>query len=209
MRPTATLAAGCVLAAACATPPATEEHPKLSARDLSEVNAVLKRDFRPRGQATMDRVELDEVQRLCNLHADNPPAEVAKRIEEAQFKAIKFPSGSLMGDWKNGEKIAQSGRGSMWSDKPGPQEGGSCYNCHQISPKVAAFGTIGPSLAGFGKLRGNRPEIQQYVYGKIYNSKAYNACSQMPRLGHAGTLSEQQIKDLVALLLDPASPVNQ
>jgi sulfur-oxidizing protein SoxX len=209
MRPTATLAAGCVLAAACATPPATEEHPKLSARDLSEVNAVLKRDFRPRGQATMDRVELDEVQRLCNLHADNPPAEVAKRIEEAQFKAIKFPSGSLMGDWKNGEKIAQSGRGSMWSDKPGPQEGGSCYNCHQISPKVAAFGTIGPSLAGFGKLRGNRPEIQQYVYGKIYNSKAYSACSQMPRLGYSGTLSEQDIKDLVALLLDPESPVNK
>jgi len=31
----------------------------------------------------------------------------------------------------------------------------------------------------------------------------------MPRLGHAGTLTEQQIKDLVALLLDPASPVNQ
>jgi sulfur-oxidizing protein SoxX len=31
----------------------------------------------------------------------------------------------------------------------------------------------------------------------------------MPRLGHSKTLNEQQIKDLVALLLDPASPVNQ
>jgi sulfur-oxidizing protein SoxX len=114
-----------------------------------------------------------------------------------------------MGDWKRGERIAQSGRGSMWSDKPGVQEGGSCYNCHQLSPKVEAYGTLGPSLAGFGKIRGNRLEIQQYVYGKIYNSKAYNLCSHMPRFGPAGTLNEEQIKDLVALLLDPASPVNQ
>jgi sulfur-oxidizing protein SoxX len=198
-----------VALAACTTAPSVSEHPKPSPRELEEVTAVLKRDFRARGQATMDRVELDEVQRLCNLHADNPPAELARPIEETQLKAIPFPAGSMMGDWKNGEKIAQSGRGAMWSDKPGVQEGGSCYNCHQISPKETAFGTIGPSLAGYGKTRGNRPEIQRYVYGKIYNSKAYNACSQMPRLGHSKTLNEQQIKDLVALLLDPASPVNQ
>jgi sulfur-oxidizing protein SoxX len=31
----------------------------------------------------------------------------------------------------------------------------------------------------------------------------------MPRFGYAGALTEQQIKDLVALLLDPNSPVNQ
>jgi sulfur-oxidizing protein SoxX len=198
-----------VTLAACTTAPSVSEHPKPSPRELEEVTAVLKRDFRARGQATMDRVELDEVQRLCNLHADNPPAELARPIEETQLKSIPFPAGSMMGDWKNGEKIAQSGRGAMWSDKPGVQEGGSCYNCHQISPKETAFGTIGPSLAGYGKTRGNRPEIQRYVYGKIYNSKAYNACSQMPRLGHSKTLNEQQIKDLVALLLDPASPVNQ
>ncbi len=46
-------------------------------------------------------------------------------------------------------------------------------------------------------------------YGKIYNAKAYNLCSQMPRLGLSGTLTEEQIKDLVALLLDLDSPVNQ
>lgn len=195
--------------AACTTAPTVGERPKASPSDLDQVTAVLKRDFRTRGQATMERVQLDEVQRLCNLHADNPPGEPAKRLEEAQLKAIPFPAGSLMGDWKNGEKIAQSGRGAMWSDKPGVQEGGSCYNCHRLSPKVEAFGTIGPNLAGFGKIRGNRPEVQRYVYGKIYNAKAYNVCSHMPRLGASGTLNEQQIKDLVALLLDPASPVNQ
>ena len=195
--------------AACTTPAPMGERPSVMPHDLERITAVLKRDFRDRGQAKLERVELDEVQRLCNLQADDPTPEAAKQLEQAQLAKIRFPNGSLMGDWKQGERIAQSGRGSMWSDKPGVQEGGSCYNCHQISPKVEAFGTLGPSLAGFGKMRGNGPEIQKYVYGKIYDAKAYNLCSQMPRLGHAGTLTEKQIKDLVALLLDPASPVNQ
>ena len=195
--------------AGCAASPPVGERPKASAEDQSALTAVLKRDFRARGQATLDRVELDDVQRFCNLHSDNPPADAARPLEEAQLKTIAFPAGSLIGDWKNGERIAQSGRGAMWSDKPGLQEGGSCYNCHQISPQVEAHGTIGPSLAGFGKLRGNGPDMQRYVYGKIYNAKAYNLCSSMPRLGHSRTLTPEQIKDLVALLLDPGSPVNR
>jgi len=197
----------------CSSAPATApgaggDHRGESAADMQRLTALLRANMHERGQAKMNRVELDDVQRLCNQHADNPPAGEARRTEEAQLRAIPFPSGNLLGDWKAGEKIAQSGRGMTWSDKAG-DAGGSCYNCHQISPAEEAFGTIGPSLAGFGKLRGNRPEIQQYVYGKVYNAKAYNACSHMPRFGQSGTLTEQQIKDLVALLLDPASPVNR
>ena len=94
-----------------------------------------------------------------------------------------------------------------WSDKGGA--GGSCYNCHQIGPRESSFGTIGPSLYQFAKLRGYGADIQRYAYGKIYNAKAYNLCSQMPRMGHVGALTEQQMKDLTALLMDPASPVNQ
>ena len=202
-------ASGCALLAACATSSVTGERPKVSERDLDQVTAVLKRDFRARGQATMDRVELDPVQRYCNLHADNPPPAEARAMEAKLVSQIPFPSGPLLGDWKSGEKIAQSGRGAMWSDKAGAPAGGSCYNCHELSPKTTSFGTIGPSLRGFGKIRGNAPEMQRYVYGKIWNAKAYNLCTQMPRLGHSKTLTEQQIKDLVALLLDPASPVNQ
>ena len=174
-----------------------------------EVTEVIQRDFKPRGQATMDRVPQDAVQRICTETNDRPPAELAKRLEADQMKTIAFPSGNLMGDWKRAEKVAQSGRGSMWSDKPGAPAGGSCYNCHQISPEETSYGTIGPSLLGFGKKRGNGPEMQRYVYGKVYNAKAYNMCSQMPRLGYAGTLTEDQIKDFVGLLLDPASPVNR
>ena len=51
--------------------------------------------------------------------------------------------------------------------------------------------------------------MQKYVYTKIYDSKATTLCSAMPRFGHSGALTEAQIKDLVALLLDPRSPVNQ
>ena len=207
MKRSLTIAAAATLAACASTP--VSERPQVTASDLDAVTAVLKRDFRERGQAKMNRVVLDEVQRLCNLHGDNPPEALAKPLEEAQLKAIPIPAGSLIGDWKLGERIAQSGRGSMWNDNPGVQEGGSCYNCHQISPRVEAYGTIGPSLAGYGKIRGTSAEIQRYTYGRIYNSKAYSLCSQMPRLGHAGTLNEQQIKDLVGLLLDPDSPVNK
>jgi sulfur-oxidizing protein SoxX len=174
-----------------------------------DVQKLMQRDFHARGQAGMDRVVQDGVQRVCTESGDQPPAGLAKSLEADQMKSIVYPSGSLMGDWKRGERIAQNGRGLQWTDKPGDAAGGSCYNCHQLSPQEASFGTLGPSLRQFGKLRGNGREIQQYVYGKIYNAKAYNLCSQMPRLGLSGTLTEEQIKDLVALLLDADSPVNQ
>lgn len=181
----------------------------LTALAQADVEMVLKRDFQPRGQATMDRVVPDALQRVCNESGNKPPAELAKVLEADQMKTIAFPGGELLGNWQRGERIAQGGRGLTWSDKPGAPNDGSCYNCHQLSPKETSFGTIGPSLAGFGAKRGSGPELQRYVYGKIYNAKAYNLCSQMPRLGYSGTLTEQQIKDLVGLLLDPASPVNQ
>ena len=174
-----------------------------------DVQKVLQRDFHPRGQATMDRVVQDGLQRVCTESNDRPPAELARQMEADQMKTIAFPQGSLVGDWKNGERIAQNGRGLQWTDKAGAPAGGSCYNCHQLSPQEASYGTLGPSLLRFGATRGNGPEMQRYVYGKIYNAKAYNLCSQMPRLGHSGTLTPEQIKDLVGLLLDPASPVNK
>jgi sulfur-oxidizing protein SoxX len=175
----------------------------------AEIDAVLKRDFHPRGQATMDRIPQDGVQRVCTESNDRPPAALAKQLEADQLKTVVFPEGSLIGDWQRGERIAQGGRGLTWNDKPGAPSDGSCYNCHQLSPAEMSHGTIGPSLRGFGKTRGNGPDVQRYVYGKIFNAKAYNLCSQMPRLGTSGTLTPEQIKDLVGLLLDPASPVNR
>jgi sulfur-oxidizing protein SoxX len=174
-----------------------------------ELQQIMQRDFHPRGQATMERVVQDGVQRVCTETRDRPPPELAKALEADQMKTIVYPEGSLIGDWKRGEAIAQSGRGLTWNDRPGEAAGGSCYNCHELSPRELSHGTLGPSLRRFGKTRGTSAEVQRYVYGKIYNAKAYNLCSQMPRLGASGTLTAAQIKDLVALLLDPDSLVNE
>lgn len=174
-----------------------------------EVQQIMKRDFHPKGQAKMDRIEQDAVQRICTATKDRPPAGLAKVLEGDQMKTIVYPSGSLMGNWKAGGAIAWSGQGMQWNEDPKKPSGGGCYNCHQISPQRTSAGTIGPSLTAFGKKRGNGVEMQKYVYGKIYNAKAYNLCSGMPRFGHTGSLTEQQMKDLTAYLLDPASPVNK
>jgi sulfur-oxidizing protein SoxX len=175
----------------------------------AEAVAMMKRDFKTRGAATADRVHEDGLQAVCNRTSDNPPKALAERLEKDQLEGIKYPAdGKLLGDWKEGEKIAQSGRGMTWTDPAGVPGGGNCYNCHQIGPQETSFGTLGPSLYQYGKLRGNSPEIQKYTYGKIWNAKAFNLCSAMPRFGHAGALTEQQVRHLVALLLDPASPVN-
>ena len=172
--------------------------------------AVFQKDFQNRGQATTDRVAEDGLQTICNRTGNAPPEAIRKQMEADQLAGVKFPAdGKLFGDWKKGESLAQSGRGFTWSDKPGLPVGGNCYNCHQVSPKETAYGTVGPSLLGYGKTRGNTPEMQKYVYSKIYNAKSFNLCSEMPRFGHVEALKPDQIKDLVALLLDPESPVNK
>ena len=200
------LAAAVVVLAvvACATAPSKEE-------TATKAAAMLKTSFKASGQAGLDRLEQDETQRVCSaLDGRGPPKDVAERIEKLNLASIKYPAdGKLLGDWKNGEKIAQEGRGKQFSDDPAGPVGANCYACHQIAPQELSYGTIGPTLYQFGKLRGYGAETQRYAYGKIYNPDAYAACSNMPRFGHNGILTVQQIKDVTALLMDPASPVNK
>jgi sulfur-oxidizing protein SoxX len=195
---------GASLLVGCATAPGDAE---ISAK----ATAMLKSSFKERGQAKLDRLDQDETQKLCSVYTSKaPPKDVAERIEKTNLAAIKWPAdGKYLGDWKSGEKVAQEGRGKQYSDDPKGPVGGNCYACHQLDPKELSYGTIGPSLYQFGKTRGYGPEIQKYAYGKVYNPDAYSACTNMPRFGHNGILSEQQLKDVVALLMDPASPVNK
>jgi L-cysteine S-thiosulfotransferase len=203
------LAAAAALLASCATGP--------SPADLDRAAAeVMKASFREQGIAKLDRIAQDLAQAACS--SDTPPApDVAKRIEgEAQASIKPPPDGRFVGDWREGERIAQNGRGLTWTDAAGAANGGNCYNCHQIAKAEISYGTIGPSLYNYGKLRGVKdpaaPEaapIVQYTWGKLYNSKATNACSGMPRFGHAGILTPQQMQHVMALLLDPKSPVNE
>ena len=202
-----------VFLAGCAIMPSGADLDKLTAE-------IAKASFRDQGQAKVDRLVQDDANRECSAAdvAGKPIDEkVAKAIETANLKTIKWPSdGKFLGDWKEGEKVAQNGRGMTWTDKAGSVNGGNCYNCHQISKQEISFGTIGPSLYNYGKLRGvadpaspASKAVVEYTWGKIWNARAYNACSQMPRAGHNGFLTEQQIRNVMALLLDPKSPVNQ
>jgi sulfur-oxidizing protein SoxX len=181
---------------------------------------ITKASFQDKNLVKVDRLTQDENMAACSaadVSGKPLPKEKAEAIQAAAMKTIKWPSdGKFLGDWKSGEKIAQSGRGLTWSDGPKQVNGGNCYNCHQIDKKEVSYGTIGPSLYNYGKLRGvadpnaaASKAIVEYTWGKLYNSQAYNACSMMPRAGHKGVLSEQQMKDVMALLLDPKSPVNQ
>jgi sulfur-oxidizing protein SoxX len=160
------------------------------------------------------RLQQDEVQVLCSRYRDNPPPQIAERILRSQQKTIKYPEdGKLMGHWSEGEKLASIGTGGhigrIQPDPPDRKKGGNCYACHMMAPKELAAGTIGPSLTGYGKLRGSSPEVVKYTYERIYNPQAFTVCSMMPRFGHNGWLTPKQIADAVAFLLDPESPVNK
>ena len=200
------LAAASVALAGCAGSYSAADYDKMA-------NDAVMKSFKERGQAKMDWLNQDSVNLACtqaDISGKDIDSAVRKKVEDENMKLIKFHAdGNFMGDWKAGEKIAQSGRGGTWSDKPGAPNGGNCYNCHKISNAEISYGTLGPSLYQYGKLRGNSEAVVKYTWGKIYNAKAYNACTNMPRFGHAGILTEAQMKDLMALLLDPNSPVNK
>ncbi|HEY9066735.1 MAG TPA: sulfur oxidation c-type cytochrome SoxX [Burkholderiaceae bacterium] len=181
---------------------------------------MMQRSFRDQGIAKIDRLQQDEADAACSKALGAPLPEATRTaIEAANAKTIQLPrDGQFIGDWKAGEALAQNGRGMTWTDaSTAPSaNGGNCYNCHQISKAEISYGTIGPSLYQYGKLRGvtdpaspaARP-IVEYTWGKLWNAKATNACSGMPRFGQHGLLDETQLKNLMALLLDPKSPVNQ
>ena len=205
--------AAAIVLAGCSTGMSSADYDKLAAE-------VTKASFQDKNLVKVDRLIQDENMALCSAAevAGKPLDEkTTKAIEDAAMKTIKWPAdGKFLGDWKKGEAVAQSGRGSTWSDDAKVVNGGNCYNCHQIDKKEISYGTIGPSLYNYGKLRGvsdptaeASKAIVEYTWGKLWNAQAYNACSHMPRAGHKGILSEAQLKDIMALLLDPKSPVNE
>jgi L-cysteine S-thiosulfotransferase len=194
------LLSGCALMASGVSEP--------SAADITK---LLKDSFAEKGSAKLDRLDQSDLQLTCSKYATTEmPKDVKERLEKAADDAVKYPSdGKYLGDWKEGEKVAQSGRGLQFSDAANTPAGGNCYACHAIDAKELSHGNIGPSLAQYGKLRGNSEAIQKYTWARIWNSHVFNACNNMPRFGAAGILTEAQIKDVMALLLDPASPVNK
>jgi sulfur-oxidizing protein SoxX len=214
MRKIAILALCAITPAAFAAGSAKKLDPKIEG--LTET--YVAQSFVDDTPENLDRVlKRDDTQKLCSQYRNNPPQKQAAELIEREKKTIKYPdNGKLMGDWKAGEKWVNAGFamriGKIEPDPVAKQKGGNggnCYACHSVSPKEVAAGNMGPSLTGYGALRGTSDDIVKYTYEKLYNAQAFVACSSMPRLGHNGVLKPEQLADITAYLLSPESPVNQ
>lgn len=178
--------------------------------DAALVDKYVAATFKGASPEWKKRIEQDDAQRLCSEHKGELPAALVPKVVEAQKATVVFPAdGNVVGDWKEGAKIAQNGRGGQFSDPPNTVGGGNCYACHQLSKAELSFGTMGPSLSEYGKIRKFRPDDAKAAYAKVYNAQSVLPCSNMPRFGLNKGLTEKQIKDVVGYLFDPDSPVNK
>jgi sulfur-oxidizing protein SoxX len=183
----------------------------------AKVDKLVADSFKPGEGQDLSRLVQDETQKICSITRNNPSAAQAAAINAREAANIKYPaSGKMMGDWKNGEKLVKAGFGmrigNIEPDKADRQKGGNggnCYACHALDPKEVAAGNLGPSLTGYGALRGSSEEIVKYTYDKLYNTQATVACSNMPRIGHNGILTPEQVADVTAYLVSPESSLNQ
>jgi sulfur-oxidizing protein SoxX len=183
-----------------------------SVREHAE--AIVADAFPGMPPALTQRANQDEDQKLCSRRPDEKlSSDEARHIVESARASMKYPvSGALTGDWKAGEKLVANGVGMRVRDgrvEKAKENGGLCINCHALDPKEVNVGNLGPSLAGYGAQRGNTDATVRYTYEKIYNAWVYFPCSNMPRMGHNGYLTPEQITHVVAYLVDPQSPVNR
>ena len=178
--------------------------------DQAKVDSIVAATFKSAPAEWVKRIEQDETQKLCSqFRSELPAAERTATLARETARVVLPADGNVMGDWKAGEKVAQTGTGGQFSDGATTPKGGNCYACHQLSKTELSYGTLGPSLLEYGRIRKFAAADAKVAYAKIYNAQAVLLCSNMPRFGHNKFLTEQQMKDLVALLFDPESPVNK
>jgi L-cysteine S-thiosulfotransferase len=176
----------------------------------ADVEAAVKAMFKSAPADWASRVEQDETQRICSDTRNSPAAAELEKIQARELATVSFPAdGVVLGDWKRGEKVAQSGAGGQFSDGPDTVKGGNCYACHQMAPSELSYGSLGPSLAAYGKERKFDAAEAKNVYAKIFNAQSVQPCSMMPRFGYHKFLTVEQIKDVTAYLMSPDSPVNK
>jgi sulfur-oxidizing protein SoxX len=179
--------------------------------DAIRVEQAIKESWKSAPPEWQERLTQDQTMKECTESRNQPSNAVAEAIMKRERGKIVYPAdGKFLGDWKKGEKLAQSGYGLRFTDYPPRREnGGNCYACHQLTKSEVSYGTLGPSLLGYGKDRDYSEAEAKIVYERIYNPQAHAACANMPRFGANKVLTIEQIKDIVALLMDPESPVNK
>lgn len=118
-------ALGLLLAANAA---AQQPAPK-AAVDHQALVAELKDSFVERGLAKLDRIDQSPMQRACSIAeaGGEMPADTALKITQEAAANVKPPAdGNYIGDWRQGEKVAQNGRGLQFSDTTKTINGGNC-----------------------------------------------------------------------------------
>lgn len=168
------------------------------------------------GGTTAQRMKQDKIQEACSqLKGEGPDASTAEKVQKIAEKSVQYPDGGIkLGDWKEGQELAENAYGWRVAHKVDDHSkrdpGGLCMNCHVLeSDKKTRSGSIGKSLVGYGNERGRDEESLRYTYRQIYNPHTNFPCAHMPRFGANGLLTQEQISDVMAYLLDPESPVNQ
>jgi L-cysteine S-thiosulfotransferase len=202
--------AACLATACLTTTSSTVFAQQTSKVDPATVDRYVQSMWAKASPEWKARVVQDETQAECSAVRNNPSPAQFDKIIAREKAALVFPAdGKVLGDWKAGARVANTGTGGQFTDGPNTYMGGNCYACHQMAPSEVSYGTLGPSLTGYGKARNFSAEEAKAAYAKVYNAQSVMACSQMPRFGHNKFLSEQQIKDVTAFLFDPESPVNK
>jgi sulfur-oxidizing protein SoxX len=197
-----------VIAAACLSTAAIAQQPAKIATET--VEAYVKKTWKSPPEGWQARVDQDETQRICSETRNTPSKADSVKIQARELATVVFPAdGKVLGDWKRGEIVAQTGTGGQFSDKPDGPKGGNCYACHQMAAKELSYGTLGPSLLEYGKVRKFDPKEAKATYSKVFNAQSVVPCSNMPRFGYHKFLTEQQMQDVTAYLFDPQSPVNK
>ena len=146
--------------------------PALGQQNNAAADAAIKSAFPTAPADWASRLTGDETMQQCSAARNSPAKDVADAIQKREQASIVYPpDNNFIGDWRKGEALAQSGYGLRFTDYPARQpNGGNCYACHQLTKPEVSYGTLGPSLSEYGKLREFKPEAVKAAYEKIYNS---------------------------------------
>lgn len=138
------LATAAALLLAAAIPSPAQDRPAV---DSAKIDAMIVAAFPTAPADWRPRLDQDETMKQCSMHHNLPPKAVGDAIVAREKARIEYPAdGQLIGDWKKGETLAQSGYGLRFTDYPQRQAiGGNCYACHQLTKAEVSYGTIGPT----------------------------------------------------------------
>ena len=184
------IAASALLAAPAPCPNAPLPAPSAPRTHRGKTGRTDLPQLLPRRQPEVldDPPRADDAMRLCSQYRDIRRAKCARRSNLAQKATIRYPvDGKLIGDWKEGEKLASSGRGGhigfIQPDPPGRLRGGNCYACHQLARRKSPTAPSAPACSISASCAAIRRRHHQVRLRQDLQLQRLHACSNMPRFG--------------------------